>query len=232
MIPIFRPTINPAVTAGLMWHPEMWPMLCAIVATVSPKAREIRTTSPFDWNRLIALVFPALLTIKNHYFLHFARVVTGDCTHAADLPIDIISACTQWIHVYKVGESFLRNQVSRKLCNNFGETEEVVRIWLQIQSKAFLKLLTLMHAPQARMTRNIVPMNSAARALSNFFQSLASSTPRVGMMSDIAILIQSLFTCKRLNMILQLRRFSLVPLKIGSFPHKYYVLIYCNWNCS
>ena len=29
------------------------------------------------------------------YFLGFARVMTGNCTHAPDLPIDIILACTQ-----------------------------------------------------------------------------------------------------------------------------------------
>ena len=35
--------MSPAVTAGLMWHPETWPMVWATVATVTPKHRAMRT---------------------------------------------------------------------------------------------------------------------------------------------------------------------------------------------
>ncbi len=36
-------TTSPAETAGLRWHPEMWPIAYAIVSTVRPKASETPT---------------------------------------------------------------------------------------------------------------------------------------------------------------------------------------------
>ena len=39
----FAPSISPTVTAGLTWHPDTWPIVAAMVATVRPKHREILT---------------------------------------------------------------------------------------------------------------------------------------------------------------------------------------------
>ena len=36
------PVTSPAVTAGLMWQPDTWPMVWATVATVTPKVRAMR----------------------------------------------------------------------------------------------------------------------------------------------------------------------------------------------
>ena len=45
--PIFAPMTRPRVTAGLMWHPDTWPMVWARLATVMPKQRAILTI--FAW---------------------------------------------------------------------------------------------------------------------------------------------------------------------------------------
>ena len=47
MTPIFAPMTRPRVTAGLMWHPDTWPMVWARLATVMPKQRAILTM--FAW---------------------------------------------------------------------------------------------------------------------------------------------------------------------------------------
>ena len=74
------------------------------------------------------------------YFLVFASVMTGNCTHA---PL----ACTQKLHVYQVGAIIG--------CNNSGETEEVLtypkvtqRLLFNVQllNPAYRKFVTSCHS--------------------------------------------------------------------------------------
>ena len=76
--PIFAPMTRPRVTAGLMWHPDTWPMVWARLATVMPKQRAILTI--FAW---VQCDIKSVLNDHGHLVIKLRGGLSLVPTHAA-----------------------------------------------------------------------------------------------------------------------------------------------------